>query len=439
MRAVRWSCGRLLSALLLLLLHAAARAQEPPAHAAMLHSIVFVTKRPGGYDVLLEGLARQTVRNYELICVDELADHRAHAAKEMAARLQVNLVAITRSKPKTHPETRFGIANAINTGFVLARGHIVTVLQDNIYLPDFFVEKTLAFHAHNPVGLISYPELRFVAPEGHVDINQLHDVSSVTVFKTPVQEGPQLQGWRTSNEGTMPKELWENMRDGARGQFDWLECACCSLPYSVMVELNGVDESLDTGDDCHEVNLRDRAKMLDFRTWSEGSCPVQLIDHHRWDRSEVWTRFTRDTNIFRWDFMKQQMEFGEYPLRAPNNFDLTLMTGPALTYGHQPSLLDDFHEGPRVRILSPVRGAWLSHPLVRVEFEVERFQLPRDGTVCFCTTGQQQSICVDTAQPVALTVHRRGTHILHALLYDTHFRLVAEHQVHCVQNVLAPT
>jgi hypothetical protein len=30
---------------------------------------------------------------------------------------------------------------------------------------------------------------------------------------------------------------------------------------------------------------------------------------------------------------------------------------------------------------------------------------------------------------VTLSVHRRGTHILHALLYDKDFRLVAEHQV----------
>lgn len=41
-----------------------------------LHSIIFVTKRPGGYDVLLEALARQTSKDYELICVDELADSR---------------------------------------------------------------------------------------------------------------------------------------------------------------------------------------------------------------------------------------------------------------------------------------------------------------------------------------------------------------------------
>ena len=30
---------------------------------------------------------------------------------------------------------------------------------------------------------------------------------------------------------------------------------------------------------------------------------------------------------------------------------------------------------------------------------------------------------------VTMAVHRRGTHILHALLYDANFQLLAEHQV----------
>ena len=35
---------------------------------------------------------------------------------------------MTRSKPRAR-ESRFGIANAINSGFLLARGRYVTVLQ----------------------------------------------------------------------------------------------------------------------------------------------------------------------------------------------------------------------------------------------------------------------------------------------------------------------
>lgn len=45
-------------------------------------------------------------------------------------------------------------------------GSIVTILQDNIYLPPDFVERTLAFHRDQPLSLLSYPEARFAAPPG---------------------------------------------------------------------------------------------------------------------------------------------------------------------------------------------------------------------------------------------------------------------------------
>jgi hypothetical protein len=36
---------------------------------------------------------------------------------------------------------------------------------------------------------------------------------------------------------------------------------------------------------------------------------------------------------------------------------------------------------------------------------------------------------------VTMAVHRRGTHILHALLYDANFQLLAEHQVRCLSGL----
>jgi hypothetical protein len=47
-------------------------------------------------------------------------------------------------------------------------GSIVTILQDNIYIPPDFVERTLAFHRDRPLSLLSYPEARFAAPPGLV-------------------------------------------------------------------------------------------------------------------------------------------------------------------------------------------------------------------------------------------------------------------------------
>eukprot|EP00960_Hanusia_phi_P019368 571734-Hanusia_phi.AAC.1 len=225
----------------------------PPSLTPPLLSIVFVTKRPGGYDILLNALARQTSKSYELICVDELAPFRAEKVKDMARQLGVNLLAVTMSKPKTHPQTDFGIANAFNTGFILSTGTIVTVLQDNIFLPADFVEKTLSFHSQHPHSLLSYPERRYVAAPSIVNSSYIHDPSSLSVFDVPVTLGPLAEGWKASNEGTMPMGIWKNMAEGGRIEFDWLECACCSVPYSVLHQLNGVDETLDTGDDCHEV------------------------------------------------------------------------------------------------------------------------------------------------------------------------------------------
>lgn len=47
-------------------------------------------------------------------------------------------------------------------------GSMATILQDNIYLPSDFVERTLAFHRDKPLSLLSYPEARFAAPPGLV-------------------------------------------------------------------------------------------------------------------------------------------------------------------------------------------------------------------------------------------------------------------------------
>ena len=98
-----------------------------------LLAIVFMTMRPGGYDVLLSSLAAQTDTRYELFCVDELAAARRKTVSAQAAALGVNLVGLQPGKerpnlpPQSGAETsavgakrrwRFGYANAMNTGLI---------------------------------------------------------------------------------------------------------------------------------------------------------------------------------------------------------------------------------------------------------------------------------------------------------------------------------
>jgi hypothetical protein len=112
---------------------------------------------------------------------------------------------------------------------------------------------------------------------------------------------------------------------------------------------------LDVGDDCHERNLVDRAAELGGGVFVDCAAPLQMIDHHKWQRSPLWTRFTHHTNIFRWDAMKQLIEGGEYPLRAPNDFDLSRGGG-----GGGQVLAD-------LRVVAPLNGATVGGGVLRVE------------------------------------------------------------------------
>ena len=150
-------------------------------------SIIFVTGQSGGYDVLLHALSRQTVKEYELICIDERYQYRREQIAAIAQKLGVNLVAVSPSKAKTHLSTPFGLSNAFNTGVILASGNIITFLEDHVFVPADFVERTLHFHSKHDYALLSYPELIFSPPPGQLDATRVLDPSSISVFLDEVR------------------------------------------------------------------------------------------------------------------------------------------------------------------------------------------------------------------------------------------------------------
>ena len=138
-------------------------------------SIVYMTMRPGGYDVLLHSLARQSSQEFELLCVDELAapGHRSRAgdirAMANALGLGDRVTYIGPSDPRP-PGTHFGIANAINSGLRRTRGRHVTILQDFVWVPEHFVAHTLRAMRRHPRVLLGYIEQQYVAPVRDLDV-----------------------------------------------------------------------------------------------------------------------------------------------------------------------------------------------------------------------------------------------------------------------------
>eukprot|EP00741_Cyanophora_paradoxa_P006512 tig00001021_g6303.t1 len=394
---------------------------RPPSCMRPTVSIVFTTKRPGGIDILFHSLANQTSTDYELICIDELAQYRSTKMYDYARRLGVNLVAVVPSKPKMDRDMdkKFGIYKALNTGLLLASGDVIASVMDYAWLPASFVERTAEFYRRNPKSFLAYPVRGALASQSapndilgpcthaqmmhiglpdirnrFIDISQLENPLALTVWKKemtvpisavegaggagpspsliaspfarlspppppphppphprallsaspvplsllpvlplrsrPSEPAPRaLRGRSTAAPYYWrPDKAWQAANKDftiQSGQDRYWELAHASAPWSAFEELNGYDEYLDSGDDCHEVNVRERAEILGYDLWIDGGSVVENVEHRTFtvkEKDPQWQRFAEDTNInLHWDRMGKIREKKE-DIRSDNGWDL---------------------------------------------------------------------------------------------------------------------
>ena len=320
-------------------------------------TVVFVTKRPGGYDVLLNSLGAQTSRDYELVCVDELASRRGDAVRAAAAAADVPLARVVTGKPKSDPRRRFGIANAINTGVLLARGKYVTILMDNSWVPADFVERTLAFYADpaRAKSFLAYPEHFYHVNDASHFPENLRDPTALSAWgdgrtvSRPLSEDPErfspgfkrpdylvdaLSSWRRREAGGRFWNGWfGRWRSSGRGGFlkqplrdggTFWEMSFATSPRSAWEALNGVEEWLDIGDDCHEANMWMRAEMIGYDVWIDAGVVVENVWHQygAFEESHLWRRYAKDSNLGAFRASMDKIKQGWRPLASDNSFDM---------------------------------------------------------------------------------------------------------------------
>lgn len=295
-----------------------------------LISIVYITKRPGGYDILFNSLNQQTQKNYELICVDELVDFRREKIVEMAANLNINLKNVMKGKEKTFKDTKFGICNAFNTGLIEVKGDLVLFVQDNCWLPKNLLEKITNYYSdsRNMKHLLSFCERFFTAK---CDGDLMLDKSTLSIFNTPIDKSPEELGLQVFKEinpnlkHVYEKVLQQNpLIKDVFVKYPYWECFCAVCPTEILRKLNGFDELLDYGDDCNEHNIWERAALLGYETIINANYYVQQIDHWNWMNDDTWKRFSQNTNMTMWRKMLIDTKLGFRPLRSDhNNFNLT--------------------------------------------------------------------------------------------------------------------
>jgi FkbM family methyltransferase len=95
-------------------------------------SLVYLTYRPGGFDLLADCLKRQIYKNWELVVVD---DYPGRDVSSYLTEQGLPLSHYTDSKKKCYRDAPFGQVNAMNTGLLHASGELVVFMHDYQWIP----------------------------------------------------------------------------------------------------------------------------------------------------------------------------------------------------------------------------------------------------------------------------------------------------------------
>ncbi len=233
-------------------------------------SVIFLTYRPGSYDMLADSLAHQTCSDYELICIDERVD--LHAARWQYLRdHNVKVTAISQAKKKCFPDTAYNLINAYNTGVLLSRGEYVIILNDFTWLPP----DALSGFANTYAGM-SAPHLTVISgaadysmtdrPPRTGYIGRGYSNDPITVWEKPWFGTPEANGYAHG-------DIWVG---------DPMELFYTCFPYSLLVKMNGFPECYDNHKANQVVPTYEKILQAGGRVFNDTANQCFMVHTREW-------------------------------------------------------------------------------------------------------------------------------------------------------------
>jgi hypothetical protein len=221
-------------------------------------TVTLGSSRPGGIDISLYGLSRQTYDDFEVVFVDARY-HKRHArvldaVKASGLKQPFYHVPNHRNQPKPWGTTCAGY----NTGFMLADGEIVIMLLDYGYTPPDWVEKhvsahrfgqrvVMAPHDYRPMPAVRTldggPPLKQY--EGHIGMtpesilaerDRYDEISIFVEPFDPAKLGPSSQPPHCDPKMFRPEGPNDELLFHTKNE---------SFPFANMLAINGMDEHYD--------------------------------------------------------------------------------------------------------------------------------------------------------------------------------------------------
>lgn len=250
-------------------------------------SVMALTNRPGGIDILWANMKRQSFQDFELILSDGLWETREEEVKKYIndPRLKYQ----RQSKKREGAYTN--LAHADNEAFRECSGELIVCLQDYQWISPEGLEKYWYFYEKHPKALVTGVGHHYSDPR---PVNQ---DGKITVFQKPYT--------------SRPKNLsWEDPRvDPTRPSFspaepvEW-EMSWCSIPRQVIYDIGGMDEQFDyEGFAWDNTYIAYKAKLNGSEIFLDQTNEVMGFDHDLW-----WPNPLKENRISPKDYFHKKVQ-----------------------------------------------------------------------------------------------------------------------------------
>ena len=264
-------------------------------------SVMYLTSRYGGIDILWANMCRQTEQDFELVLVDALWREREG---EVVKYINDSRLKYVRQSDKV-PGAYTNLAHSDNQGFRECTGDLIVLLQDYIWAPPMALEKFLFHHEHSGGKLqitgvghqYSRPSVEDITnPAGHI-----------TVFDSPYTKRPAFQCWTDPRMRSDFGSFYEcNPQD--------IEFNYCAIPRKMVAELGGMDEAFDAhGFAWDNVYMAVKGDMLGYKPVIDQTNECMGFNHDGW-----WPNPLKVNKVSPANYYYEQMDKirrGEVPMK----------------------------------------------------------------------------------------------------------------------------